>query len=143
VAGAKESRELDAKVPVGNLPEPPSPVATAAERSNPAVVLAEDTPHDASLGSPAKSPVHRFEAEAEQKTWIQVKIDDDKTYNVMMLPGDKRVWETKQGMNIVVGNAGGARMKWDGAPVGTDGKPGQVVRFRLPDSRLAEKPKPR
>jgi cytoskeletal protein RodZ len=142
VAPVKEPRVLDAQPPAGNsreLPEDPS----APQNGNRSVVLAGDADHDDSLKAPPKPLVHRFEAEAEQKTWIQVKTDDNKTYSVMMQPGDKQEWETKEGMHVVVGNAGGVRMKWDGDPIGTDGKPGQVLRFRLPDFRFAEKPKPR
>jgi cytoskeleton protein RodZ len=142
VKTVRGAREMDAQPPAGDsreLPDDPS----AARNGNRSVVLAGDADHDDSLKAPPKPLVHRFEAEAQQKTWIQVKTDDNKTYSVMMQPGDKQEWETKEGMHVVVGNAGGVRMKWDGDPIGTDGKPGQVLRFRLPDFSFAEKPKPR
>ena len=142
VAEVQEAREMDAQPPAGDargLPEDSSD----PRNGNRSVVLAGDVDQDDSLKASPKPLVHRFQAEAEQKTWIQVKTDDNKTYSVMMQPGDKQEWETKEGMQVVVGNAGGVRMKWDGDPIGTDGKPGQVLRFRLPDFRFAEKPKPR
>lgn len=38
-------------------------------------------------------------------------------------------------MRIVIGNAGGVSMKWDGRPVDIPARPGSVLRFSLPDER--------
>jgi cytoskeleton protein RodZ len=78
---------------------------------------------------------HQLTVEASHKTWVQVTTDDKNTVNAMLEPGDKREWEAEKTMRIVVGNAGGVRMKWDGRPVDLQAKPGSVVRFSLPDQR--------
>jgi cytoskeleton protein RodZ len=95
------------------------------------------------LREPTEKPIaanqsaekHQFSAEANQKTWIQVTMDDKNTQNAMLEPGDKRQWEAEKTMKIVVGNAGGIRMKWDGRPVEVPAKAGSVIRFGLPDQR--------
>jgi len=81
---------------------------------------------------------HRFSVEASQKTWIQVTMDDKSAQDVMLEPGDRREWEAGNTMKIVVGNAGGIRMKWDGRPVEIPAKSGSVIRFSLPDQRYVK-----
>lgn len=81
---------------------------------------------------------HLFAVDADEKTWIQVEIDNKMTQSVMLYPGDKREWEAETGMRIVVGNLGGVRMQWDGQPVDAPGKPGRVLRFRLPDPQYVK-----
>ncbi len=95
------------------------------------------------LPEPAEKPVaatesvgkRQFSVEATQKTWIQVTMDDKTTQTAMLEPGDKRQWEAEKTMKIIVGNAGGIRMKWDGRPVEVPARPGSVIRFSLPDQR--------
>ena len=81
---------------------------------------------------------HQLIVEASQKTWVQVTTDDKNTQNAMLEPGDKREWEAEKTMRIVVGNAGGVAMKWDGHPVDLQAKPGSVIRFSLPDQRYVK-----
>lgn len=81
---------------------------------------------------------HRFSVEADQKTWVQVTMDDKTTQNALLQPGEKREWDAEQGMRIVVGNAGGVRMKWNGKPVDVPAKSGSVIRFSLPDQRYVK-----
>ena len=138
---AEKHEDLDALEPVGKYQEPASG-RTAPGSDNPSLVLAEDIPAESPQKPAQVFLAHRFEVAADQKTWIQVKTDDGSAYSALLQPGDKRVWEAKKSMSVVVGNAGGVRMKWDDKPLGSDGKPGQVLRFRLPAPTLAEAPKP-
>jgi cytoskeleton protein RodZ len=102
-------------------PQPPS--------SNSMEVMAEDRPAPA-LEDRKK---YRFSVEADDKTWFQVRIDDKDTRSAMLYPGDKREWTAEKGVQVVVGNAGGIRMKWDDQPVKAPRDSGRVLRFRLPD----------
>jgi len=77
-------------------------------------------------------PYHRFEIDALQLSWVQVRKDNKKTESALLRPGETREWEVTQEIQIVVGNAGGVQMRWDGNPVNLGGKPGQVLRFQLP-----------
>jgi cytoskeleton protein RodZ len=81
---------------------------------------------------------HLFSVEASQKTWIQIIVDDKNTQNAMLEAGDKRQWEAERTMKIIVGNAGGIRMKWDGRTVEVPAKSGSVIRFSLPDQRYVK-----
>jgi cytoskeleton protein RodZ len=82
---------------------------------------------------------HLFEIEAVQPSWVEVRSDSKKTEAALLQPGEKRSWQVAQEVLIVLGNAGGVQMKWDGIPVNLGGKPGQVLRFRLPHPDLTGK----
>ena len=83
---------------------------------------------------------HILSASASQDVWIQVRTDNKDTYNVLMKPGEKREWKAQEGMRIVLGNAGGIDLNWDGKPLKPLGKSGEVVRFKLPDPKYLKEP---
>jgi cytoskeleton protein RodZ len=117
-------------------PQETAPAGLPAMGPRPGDILpksAEKSANAAQVGSK-----HQFSVEASQKTWIQVTTDDKNTQNAMLEPGDKREWEAGNTMKIVVGNAGGIRMKWDGRPVEVPAKSGSVLRFSLPDQRYVK-----
>jgi general secretion pathway protein A len=82
---------------------------------------------------------HRFEIEAVQACWVQATIDKNKTERVILEPGTKRAWEVAQEVEVVLGNPGGVQLKWDRKPINQVGKPGQPMRFRLPNAGVAGK----
>jgi cytoskeleton protein RodZ len=103
--------------------------SSQARLSNSTEVMADDRP----VPQPGERKTYKFAVEADDKTWFQVRIDDRDTRSAMLLPGDKREWTAEKRIEVVVGNAGGIRMKWDDQPVKAPRDPGRVLRFRLPD----------
>ncbi len=87
---------------------------------------------------PMRSP-HRFEIEAFQSSWVEVRGDGRRAEGVLLHPGDKRSWSVEAEVQIVVGNAGGVQMKWDDVPIDPGCRPGQVLRFRLPQAVITGK----
>ncbi len=81
---------------------------------------------------------NRFVVEADDKVWIQVRIDDKTTLSATLRPGERREWSADRDLQVVVGNAGGIRMKWNGQPIEAPRDPGRVLRFRLPDYAQAQ-----
>jgi cytoskeleton protein RodZ len=76
--------------------------------------------------------LHRLEIKAAQPCWVQVRTDNKKTENVLLHPGENRAWVADQEVEVVLGNAGGVEMQWDYKPVTLGGRPGQVLRLKLP-----------
>lgn len=113
-----------------------SPAGLPAMGSRPGDILPESAEKPVTAARVAGK--HQFSVEASQKTWIQVTVDEKNPQNAMLEPGDKREWEAGDTMKIVVGNAGGIRMKWDGRPVEIPAKSGSVLRFSLPDQRYVK-----
>jgi len=56
----------------------------------------------------------------------------------MLRPGERREWSADRDLQVVVGNAGGIRMKWNGQPLEAPRDSGRVLRFRLPDYAKAQ-----
>jgi cytoskeleton protein RodZ len=81
--------------------------------------------------------LHQFEMEADQKTWVRIFVDGKRTESALLTPGEKREWKVRKYVKLVVGNAGGVSMKWDGEPVRISAKSGRVVRLTLPDGYKA------
>ncbi len=75
---------------------------------------------------------HTLTFKASKVTWIRVVIDGGDTKEVILRPGDTVSWKAKKGFFLVVGNAGGVEMTFDGKPSKKIGEPGQVVKFSLP-----------
>ena len=81
---------------------------------------------------------NKFAVEADDKVWIQVRIDDKKTLSEMLHAGDRREWPADKSLQVVIGNAGGIHMKWNEQPLKAPREPGRVLRFRLPDYASAQ-----
>jgi len=132
--------DLSEKTGPANAPAPAKELPTGAEkgvRPAPAARATDilpESPEKPAVAAPSMEK-HQFGVEATQKTWVQVTMDDKSTQNAMLEPGEMREWEAEKSVRIVIGNAGGVRMKWDGRPVEIPAKPGSVIRFSLPDQR--------
>lgn len=132
-------REVPVESQSGQAPERPAHQAKpveglaakpAAIGESPSEVLPEEKT-SGQVGVAEKKQV--FSVDAEQKTWIQVKIDNKAAQEALLQPGEKREWEAEESIQVVVGNAGGVRMKWNGSALNIPGRPGSVLRFRLPE----------
>jgi transcriptional regulator with XRE-family HTH domain len=69
---------------------------------------------------------------AVDDTWIKVIVDnqDSKEYNLMS--GEKLEMEASAGFNLLIGNAGGLELEFNGKPIKISGKAGEVVNIQLP-----------
>jgi len=133
VGGNKAEKSQAGAIPKAQegLPSKLSPAGTGS-----AEVLADAVAKP--VAATPSTDKHQFSVEANQKTWVQVTMDDKNTQNAMLEAGDKRQWGADRTMKIIVGNAGGIRMKWDGRPVEVPAKSGSVIRFSLPDQRYVK-----
>jgi cytoskeletal protein RodZ len=103
--------------------------------SNSTEAVADDGPVQ---GTEENPPPNKFAVEADDKVWIQVRIDDKETRSAMLYAGDRREWSADKTLQVVIGNAGGVHMKWNEHLLEAPRDPGRVLRFRLPDYAKAE-----
>jgi len=82
---------------------------------------------------------HLLEIEAIADCWVEIKIDGQKRNGDLLKAGEHRTWEVKKGVELLLGDAAGARIRWDGHPLAFLGKPGRVVRLKLPDPASIKK----
>jgi len=135
VAAVHPMVQVEAAPPPQNAEQVVSDVDPPKEAVAPETPVFEDAPSD--MNQPAG---HKLFVEADQEVWVQVRIDGKNKHSALLQPGERREWQVNDKVNVVLGNAGGVRMKWDGRPLRQLGRSGQVVRFHLPDPGYLEAP---
>ncbi len=75
---------------------------------------------------------HSLSVQAKEVTWIEVAIDGKEPFDVLLKEGERIVWKASREFFLVIGNAGGVELKFDGEDLQLYGESGHVVRLRLP-----------
>jgi hypothetical protein len=75
---------------------------------------------------------HSLSVQAKEVTWIEVAIDGKEPFDVLLKEGERIVWKASREFFLVIGNAGGVELKFDGEDLQLYGESGRVVRLRLP-----------
>ena len=91
-------------------------------------------------GNPMKSPTGVAEAETDlvlevesvESSWVKIISDGGAPQEFNMQPDDKLTLKAKDGFSLLIGNAGGIRIIFNGKPVHHLGQSGQVVTLQLP-----------
>ncbi len=106
----------------------PGPAVNPETTNTPAV---EVKTQEAQL--PARKK-HVLEIAANDTAWVQVVTDGTTKREALMKQGDKATYEADETVRVVVGNAGGVVMKFDGRELPA-GKKGEVLRISLPEKK--------
>lgn len=70
---------------------------------------------------------------AKEKTWIMVKRDNEKPFDVILWGGDVANWYAEERFSLRIGNADGVEITFNGIPLKNLGSRGEVVGMVLPD----------
>lgn len=70
---------------------------------------------------------------ASELTWVQISKDEEPLFEVMLRPGDQITEETSEKFDLIIGNAAGVNVSFQGKLLGSLGKHGDVVHLTLPD----------
>jgi len=65
---------------------------------------------------------------ADDTVWVNLVIDDGRTYDLLMRPGNRFVFWGRKKFNMTIGNAGGLLISLNGHRYPPLGKPGIVIR---------------
>lgn len=68
---------------------------------------------------------------ANDATWIRIKIDQKPSFQILLQPGEKVEYKAAI-FDMDIGNAGGVELQFKGKKIENLGKPGEVIRLRLP-----------
>ncbi|MBI5468463.1 MAG: DUF4115 domain-containing protein [Deltaproteobacteria bacterium] len=100
-------------------------------------------PAEAAASARAVAPgeKHSLTASAAEISWIKVVIDDDEPFDVVLRAGEKVSWKAYKAFHLVVGNAGGVTIDFDGERLSGLGSSGEVVTLTLPKGAAAPKAK--
>lgn len=91
------------------------------------------TEQPAKQQTPKPGPVNQVKVNitANQKCWLQIKVDDVVEFEGIMQPGDQKDFTGKNKVYINAGNAGGLSVKLNNKNVQSLGKTGEVVEYEL------------
>ncbi|HVT94274.1 MAG TPA: RodZ domain-containing protein [Bryobacteraceae bacterium] len=109
----RPSRQPDAQP---SEPATPSPLDAQAQ-----------TPSDGDDGSEMPEDAHvSLNLAASEMTWLSVSADGRSVFSGVLQPKERKKLGAVERAKLVVGNAGGLTVEWNGKLIGTLGKRGQV-----------------
>jgi len=114
----------------------PVPAQTAAVPNATAQITASKSapaPAEKSILPPAAGKMYHLVIEARELTWIRITEDRNPAYQVLLKPGDKIERMASDYFHLDIGNAGGINLTFQGKPLGSIGKQGQIIHMRLPE----------
>jgi hypothetical protein len=112
------------------------PVVMTPERPARDPVAAELSPQ---LPPPPPQPVNgvRLALHAADVSWLRVVADDRRVFEGFVRPGESKVWDGKQTVSVVIGNASAVTVVVNGRDLGALGGPGEVVRRTFTSAQTA------
>ena len=66
-------------------------------------------------------------------TWIKIFVDEQHPKEYIFQAGERFEWEADKGFELIIGNASGIDLEFEGKEIEDLGGPGQVVRLNLPE----------
>lgn len=78
--------------------------------------------------------------EAAKPVWIKAEIDGQNPFEVSLKEGEKVKWNAKEKFSVLIGNAGGVNVIFNGESLGSLGDEGKVVKLILPPDKAGEGP---
>lgn len=73
---------------------------------------------------------------ATEETWVSVNVDRGISQERLLKAGEVMRWTASEGFSIKIGNAGGARVIFNGKDIGDLGPHGKVVKLNLPGNKV-------
>lgn len=139
-AGPSSTKEPDRPPPAAPLVEQIEPPSTEAPPAESRPASPERQPFPAGIDPypdpPRERQVpeegHTLEIEVAERTWVQISVDDEEPKDFIFRQGSHPRWKGGETYNLLIGNAAGITVHFDGEALRNLGKPGEVIRLRLP-----------
>ncbi len=109
---------------VANSPESSDEAVQSADALSP--IPAETAPEAAVTPPVSTAPVY-VEATATAEAWVSVITDGTTIFEGTLQPGDRKVWEAQESINVYAANAGGLEVATNGGKAEVMGDPGQLA----------------
>lgn len=113
----------------------PSPDSAPAEGSAPSPDTADKSAEAAAAAE--ADGILRLEVEGTESSWISISSDDGPAIQKILEPGEIQSASATEQIRIVVGNAGGVRLRINGKRAKPLGRSGEVVRLLIDRATLA------
>lgn len=76
--------------------------------------------------------------EAAKPAWIKAEIDGQNPFEVSLKEGEKIKWNATERFSLLIGNAGGVNVIFNGKSLGSLGDEGKVIKLILPPDKAGE-----
>jgi len=107
--------------------------ATESSPPEKAPAKPEERPQSEAAASPAGGgPELILKARVKEGTWLRIFVDEQEPKEYILRPGSEPEWRAKEGFELLIGNAGGIDLEFNGEKIEKLGALGQVVRLKLP-----------
>lgn len=80
----------------------------------------------------APQNTYSFEIIATDRVWFQVVIDKTEIREALLNPGERVNYKANESIEVLIGNAGGVKLKFNGKALENLGDKGQVIRLNFP-----------
>jgi cytoskeletal protein RodZ len=132
---AVSSSQPNAGLPAAPVPSEPSMIpAPGSAPPGDMTTSAATEPQPAPEGNAAL----RIEFEVLDKCWVSVNSDGTRVLVRLLEPGARQAFDANERFYIVLGNAGGVRLRINGKPARPLGKPGEVVKVLITTQNLPD-----
>jgi cytoskeleton protein RodZ len=125
-------------------PAPSEPVREAGQAPTPdSTSSIQAVPADVTLAGTEALAGMRLEFEVYQECWVSLRGDGKQVLSETLEPGSAKSFRASENFFLILGNAGGVRLKLNGELVKPLGKMGEVVRVLINEQNikdLLEKP---
>ena len=114
---------------------PPGDPRSSVARPPAAEQTSRSTPGGNAQAGNVTSPAareHTLVIKASERTWIQIQEGSSSPLDIILYAGDSYTRKSALPMVILIGNAGGVQVTFDGKIVGGLGGAGEVVKLKLP-----------
>jgi cytoskeletal protein RodZ len=125
-------------LPVTSPASEPSASEPSLLPANPIVPAATQTNATTVPLSPEAALPLRLDIEVTEECWISIESDGQTAVRRLLVPGEAQTVGATEQFTILVGNAGGIRLKINGKPARPLGKSGDVVRVLINDKNLQD-----
>jgi cytoskeleton protein RodZ len=122
-------------IPEGNKSQEKTPVSKDTKDKGLAV-KEKHQPQDEKNTTPRKR--HTLAIDATGKVWIMVVIDGTEKKEMLLNAGDKVIYGADKSFAVIVGNAAGANILFNGKSFKNLGAAGEVVRLNFPLSTVQQ-----
>ena len=91
------------------------------------------------IKSAPPAPGHVLTIRANEEVWIKTVLDGGEPFEVLLKEGERVEWKARENFSLVIGNAAGASLTFDGREIPLLGERGKVVRLSLPPEGAMDK----
>lgn len=131
-------REGEGEVPITGASTEPEDISPPSNLQPPSLAPSTEEPTPLPHGGmqerqePLPERENVLVIEALEKTWIEIKEGLYSPFDVTLYPGDRYTRRGPHRFELLIGNAGGVKVTFNGKELGSLGKVGQVVKVTLP-----------